>query len=128
MKREQILKILLVLVGLIFSALLYPCILFFHHEPALSMMLSVYATLGVFLLLASRNPPPTEHHRLHGMVKLRTRRRNGSASPSPFHRSRRTDRCCRLNPHWPRPAPSRSHKAIHLTAIRRRGPYVRRWV
>ncbi len=56
MKREQVLKVLLVLVGLLFSALLYPCILFFRQEPALSMMLSVYATLGVFLLLASRNP------------------------------------------------------------------------
>jgi hypothetical protein len=30
--------------------------MFVKQEPALAMMLSVYVTLGVFLLLASRNP------------------------------------------------------------------------
>jgi hypothetical protein len=50
------LKVVLVLVGLIFSALVYPMIIFARQEPALAMMLSVYVTLGIFLLLASRNP------------------------------------------------------------------------
>jgi hypothetical protein len=50
------LKVVLVLVGLMFSALVYPLTMFFRQEPALAMMLSVYATLGVFLLLASHNP------------------------------------------------------------------------
>jgi hypothetical protein len=27
------------------------------QDPALAMMMSLYATLGIFLLLASRNPP-----------------------------------------------------------------------
>ena len=56
MTRERSLRIVLVVVGLLFSALLYPLTLFFKQEPALAMMLSVYVTLGIFLLLASRNP------------------------------------------------------------------------
>ena len=56
MKRERVLKVVLVLVGLIFCAAVYPLILMVRQEPALAMMMSLYATLGVFLLLASRNP------------------------------------------------------------------------
>ena len=56
MRREQALKIALVLVGLLFSGLIYPLLLFARQEPTLAMMLSVYVTLGVFLLLAARNP------------------------------------------------------------------------
>ena len=56
MWRERTLKTLLVLVGLVFSALIYPLMMFFRQEPALAMMLSVYVTLGIFLLFASRNP------------------------------------------------------------------------
>jgi hypothetical protein len=56
MIRERALKVVLVLVGLIFSALVYPMTMFFSREPALAMMLSLYATLGIFLLLAVRNP------------------------------------------------------------------------
>jgi hypothetical protein len=57
MRRERALKILLVLVGLLFVALVYPLMMFVRQEPALAMMLSLYVTLGVFLLLAARNPP-----------------------------------------------------------------------
>jgi drug/metabolite transporter superfamily protein YnfA len=56
MRRERALKVLLVLVGLLFSAGIYPLMMFVRQEPALAMMLSVYVTLGIFLLLASRNP------------------------------------------------------------------------
>jgi hypothetical protein len=56
MRRERALKIVLVLVGLLFSALVYPLMIFVRQEPALAMMLSVYVTLGIFLLLAARNP------------------------------------------------------------------------
>src|SRR6202011_3862463 len=56
MRRERALKIVLVLVGLLFSALVYPLMMFVRQEPALAMMLSVYVTLGIFLLLAARNP------------------------------------------------------------------------
>lgn len=56
MNRELVLKIVLALVGLVFLALVYPMAMFMRQEPALSMMLSLYVTLGVFLLLAVRNP------------------------------------------------------------------------
>ncbi len=56
MRRERALKIVLVVVGLVFSALVYPLMMFVKQEPALAMMLSVYVTLGIFLLLAARNP------------------------------------------------------------------------
>jgi hypothetical protein len=57
MIRDRALKIMLVLVGLLFSALVYPLTIFLRQEPALAMMLSLYVTLGIFLLLAARNPP-----------------------------------------------------------------------
>jgi hypothetical protein len=61
MNRERTLKILLVLVGLLFVAGLYPLLpsLGNVHSDVSSgdkMMLSIYVTLGVFLLLAVRNP------------------------------------------------------------------------
>lgn len=56
MIRELTLKIVLAIVGVLFLALMYPLVLFFRQDAALSMMLSVYVTLGVFLLLAIRNP------------------------------------------------------------------------
>jgi len=56
MKREVALKIVLALVGLLFLALTYPLIVFVRQDPSLSMMFSLYVTLGVFLLLAIRNP------------------------------------------------------------------------
>ena len=56
MKREVTLKVVLALVGVIFLALAYPLILFVRQDPATSMMFSIYVTLGVFLLLAIRNP------------------------------------------------------------------------
>jgi hypothetical protein len=43
-------------VGLLFSAAVYPLTMFVRQEPALAMMLSLYVTLGIFLLLAARNP------------------------------------------------------------------------
>jgi len=56
MNREVALKIVLALVGLLFLALTYPLIMFVRQDPSLSMMFSIYVTLGVFLLLAIRNP------------------------------------------------------------------------
>jgi hypothetical protein len=56
MNREVALKIVLALIGLLFLALAYPLIVFVRQDPALSMMFSIYVTLGLFLLLAIRNP------------------------------------------------------------------------
>jgi hypothetical protein len=56
MRRERILRIVLVLVGLLFTAMVYPLVLFVKQEPALAMMMSLYVTLGIFLTMAARNP------------------------------------------------------------------------
>jgi len=60
MNRERALKGVLVLVGLLFSAGVYPLITSLgqaHEDAGDKMMLSIYVTLGIFLLLAARNPP-----------------------------------------------------------------------
>src|SRR5258707_7873434 len=56
MHGERALKAVLVLVGLLFLALIYPLTMLFSSEAALAMMLSLYVTLGIFLLIAARNP------------------------------------------------------------------------
>ena len=62
MIRERTLKIVLVLVGLLFLAGIYPLTKSSslwqpnQSEDVEPMMLSVYVTLGIFLLIAARNP------------------------------------------------------------------------
>jgi uncharacterized membrane protein YhdT len=62
MKREKALKILLVLFGLIFVAGVYPLITSVrsgwqaNKEDAEPMALSLYVMMGIFLLVAARNP------------------------------------------------------------------------
>jgi len=56
MKRERVLKIVLVVVGLLFTAGVIPLSMFFLREPAVAMIMSIYVTLGIFLLLAVRDP------------------------------------------------------------------------
>jgi hypothetical protein len=56
MHRERALKIVLMLAGLLFIAMVYPLVLFVKQEPALAMMMSLYVTLGIFLMMAARNP------------------------------------------------------------------------
>lgn len=65
MNREGVLKVVLVLVGLIFVLGVYPLMMYLWpsgwrwqpNQPEYEqMILGVYATLGIFLLLASRNP------------------------------------------------------------------------
>jgi len=56
MNREGTLKVVLVVVGLLFLATLYPLVEPPFKDGTLQMMLSLYVTLGVFLLLAARKP------------------------------------------------------------------------
>jgi hypothetical protein len=57
---ERALKVALIVVGLLFVATIYPLLMFLWQphpaEASLTMIMSVYAILGVFLLLAARNP------------------------------------------------------------------------
>ena len=61
MRRERALKIVLVLVGLAFSAGVFPVTESLWHQDqsmyTFDMMLSLYVALGIFLLIAARNPP-----------------------------------------------------------------------
>jgi peptidoglycan/LPS O-acetylase OafA/YrhL len=61
MNRERALKVVMVLVGLLFVAAIYPVVMsLWHPSPADdtgdTMMMSLYFTLGVFLLIAARKP------------------------------------------------------------------------
>ena len=62
MIRERALKVVLVLVGLLFTAAIYPLVTSVrdgwqaNKEDALPMMMSLYFTVGIFLLLTARNP------------------------------------------------------------------------
>jgi succinate-acetate transporter protein len=56
MRRDRALKIVLVVVGVLFTAGVIPLTMFFSREPAVPMIMSVYVTLGIFLLLAVRDP------------------------------------------------------------------------
>ena len=60
MFRERALKIVLVLVGLLFSAAIYPAIGGLrdpaHSDTGDTMMMGLYFALGIFLLIAVRNP------------------------------------------------------------------------
>lgn len=47
---------MLVGVGLLFTAGIIPLTMFFTREPAVAMIMSLYVTLGIFLLLAARDP------------------------------------------------------------------------
>jgi peptidoglycan/LPS O-acetylase OafA/YrhL len=60
MRRERALKVVLVLVGLLFSAGVYPLIGGLLHpadsDTGDTMMMSLYFALGILLLIAVRNP------------------------------------------------------------------------
>jgi len=62
MRRERVLKVVLVVIGLLFLAGVYPLITSIRsgwqasRESTDPMFISLYVTLGIFLLLAARNP------------------------------------------------------------------------
>ena len=60
MIRERALKIVMVVLGLLFVAGIYPIVMYLwrpgNEPPGDTMMLSLYVTLGIFLLLSVRNP------------------------------------------------------------------------
>ncbi len=59
MIRERALKIVMVVLGLLFVGGIYPIVMYLwrpNGSPGDAMMLSLYVTLGFFLLFAVRNP------------------------------------------------------------------------
>ena len=69
-------KIVLILVGLFFTAAAYPAIMGLHNpvnsDTGDTMQMAIYATLGIFLLVAARNPAA---HR--SLVEFRSRGDHG---------------------------------------------------
>jgi len=55
MIRERVLKVVLMLVGLLFLAGVYPLLRWQPNQTIEQMLGGIYAALGIFLLLASRN-------------------------------------------------------------------------
>src|SRR5215472_4479794 len=70
MHRDRALKVVLALVGLLFVAAIYPVVGGILHsdqsDTGDTMQMALYATLGVFLLLAVRNP--SAHRSLIGFA------------------------------------------------------------
>jgi hypothetical protein len=60
MLRQRALQTVLVLVGLLFSAAIFPVVGGLrdpaHSDTGDTMMMGLYCTLGIFLLIAARNP------------------------------------------------------------------------
>lgn len=56
MSSARALKVVLVVAGLFFTAGVVPLTMFFSREPGVPMLMSIYVTLGIFLLLAVRVP------------------------------------------------------------------------
>ena len=59
--KQRALKVVLILVGVVFVAGVYPITIFLLHpgqdEATVPMMLSLYVALGIFLIIAARDPP-----------------------------------------------------------------------
>ncbi len=53
--RKHLQKPVLIVAGLLFVAGI-PLVMFYAQEPAVAMLMSIYVTLGVFLLLAASDP------------------------------------------------------------------------
>jgi len=66
MNRERVLQVVLVLLGLLFTAGIYPVVMIVWHRDQKgygdAMMMSLYFALGILLLMAVRNP--SEHRSL----------------------------------------------------------------
>ncbi len=56
MVRLRALQVVLVVVGLLFTAIAYFAYVFFRRDPGAAMLFTVYSTLGIFLLMSVRNP------------------------------------------------------------------------
>src|SRR5215510_6551984 len=130
MIRERALKVVLVLVGLFFLASFYFLTISLWHakwhseqsetEP---MFMSVYFTLGIFVLLAARNPSSN-----CSMVEPCSRRCYAVHGIPDSKRTRRIiGRGGFVWGHWCAPDRAGSGKAVNRADIRRRcvGPHLR---
>ena len=81
MRRERALKIVLVVVGLLFTALVYPLVVFVKQEPcAGNDAQPLRHTRHILAAGSPKSIRQSEPHRVHGMVELRPRSSYGGAS------------------------------------------------
>ena len=101
MRRERVLKVVLVVLGLLFCAGVYPLVLMAKEEPALAMTDESLRHARHFLAACSPKPVrQSEPDRVHGMVELRSCRSHGSARITTLDRSQGIDRVGRAYHHW----------------------------
>ena len=100
MNRERAMKVVLVLLGLLFCAGVYPLVLMVKEEPALDDAQPLRYSRHFPAACIPQPVRQSEPDRVHGMVKLRARRSHGSAGISTLDRSQGTDwvGCARC--HW----------------------------
>jgi hypothetical protein len=123
MNRLKALRILLVLFGLIFVAGVYPLITSVrsgwqaNKEDAEPTALSLYVTMGIFLLVAARNPSANRGvTAFAAWLKYCSCRRHGSHGSSPSERTPRpADRCSCVRRHGC--SPDLAGKAIGKTSL-----------
>jgi hypothetical protein len=122
MTRERALKVVLVLAGLLFSAAIYPLTtsLWKMNESDYGddMMLSLYFALGIFLLMAVRNPSANR-----SLVELRSRSGYGRAGSPYCERTRGSAKRCGCARYY-RCSPDRAGPGDAVRRARIRG----RWV
>ena len=93
MNRERVLKVVLVVLGLLFCAGVYPLVLMAKEEPALAMTDESLRHARHFLAACSPKPVrQSEPDRVHGVVELRSCRSHGSARITTLDRSQGIDR------------------------------------
>jgi len=113
MKRESVLKVVLVVLGLLFCAGVYPLVLMAKEEPALAMTDESLRHARHFLAACSPKPVrQSEPDRVHGVVELRSCRSHGSARITALDRSQGLDRVGRAYHHWHSPDSAVSAQAI----------------
>ena len=56
MIHERVVKSVLIVAGVLFLAGAIPLVMFFSRDPTVAMLMSIYVTLGVFLLLSVGDP------------------------------------------------------------------------
>jgi hypothetical protein len=94
--RVLYLRIALIVIGLIFIFGIYPLSIIWPsgwawgqgHSHYLMMIIGIYATLGVFLLMASRDPDAHKHNLVHCVVERGTRSNHGLAGIQRRYRRR----------------------------------------
>lgn len=122
MVRERALKIVLVLIGLLFTAGIYPIIMILWHRDQTgytdAMMLSLYFTLGILLLRSVKDP--LAHRSLIAFAAWSSfahAGRHGDHGNPGFNTTRIVVRCSYSDPDWSSAHRAGAGKAFSGTSV-----------